>query len=137
MSCSRALEADGGMDGIIQRIFEIIPVPYAQKTKISCVLKTVLNEDMVRIIPRLIEIVKDKKGSRPAFILLLKTVLVTKAIEFINYKYQGTKYRITRRWIRIFTLASIESLLDMFNRWDCILENPKLIELAEHNKFRA
>ncbi len=136
-SCSRALETDGGMDGVFQRIFEIIPVPDKHKPKVSFVLKTVLNENMVRTIPKIIEIIKDKKGSVPAFLLLLKTVLVIKTNEFINYKYQGTKYRIKRRWVRAIALAAIESFMDMFNSCDCVFENPKLVELAKHNKFRA
>jgi hypothetical protein len=136
-SCSRALESDDGMDSIIERIFEIIPTPEIHKPKILFLLKTVLNENMVRIIPKLIEIVKDKKGSRPAFLLLLKTVLLVKTNEFINYKYQDTKLRIKRRWIRAFAFAAIESFVDVFNRWDCVFENPKLVRLAENNQLRA
>lgn len=133
----RVLEDDGGMNNLIAVFFNNFPVSKSNKPCITSILKLILNEENLRALPKLIKITLESRGSRPALVLMLKTMCTTKTIELINYMYPLKEAEYFKRQIfRTFALTIIEGCFDMFQDWDDIFENQKLVGQANDSPGR-
>ncbi|KKQ49362.1 MAG: hypothetical protein US69_C0006G0004 [candidate division TM6 bacterium GW2011_GWF2_38_10] len=132
----RVLEDDGGMNNLIAVFFNNFPVSESNKPCITSILKLILNEENLRALPKLIKIMLESRGLRPALVLMSKTMCTTKTIELINYMYPQEAEHFKRQVFRTLALTMIEGCFDMFQDWDDIFENQKLVDQANDFSLR-